>query len=97
MNKYETVIIINSKITKEQKREVINKVEGYISSNGNITSTEDLGTRKLAYEVRKQKEADYYVINFECDADKIAELERIYRITDEIIKFIVVRRDDENE
>ena len=97
MNKYETVILLNSQITKKQKQETINNIENYISSNGNITKTDDLGTRKLAYDIRKQKEADYYVIYFECDADKIAELERIYRITEEIIKFIVVRKDDENE
>lgn len=94
MNKYESVIIVDNEISNEQKKDVINKIEGYITENGKLTKTEYLGTKKLAYEVKKHNEADYYVIEFECTADKIAELERRYRITDEILKFIVVRKDD---
>ena len=69
MNKYETIIIMDNEITKEQ----------------------DLGEKKLAYEVRKSQRGYYYLIKFNAKSTSIAELERIYRITDEIIKFIVVR------
>ena len=54
----------------------------------------ELGKKKLAYEIRKQNEGIYYLFEFESDPDFIKELERIYRITDEIMKFIVVRKDD---
>ena len=47
----------------------------------------------LAYEVKKQNQGYYYVINFELKSEDIYELERIYRITDEILKFIVVRKE----
>ena len=47
----------------------------------------------MAYEVRKHNEAYYYVIYFESEPDFIIELERNYRIIDEIIKFIVVKQD----
>ena len=53
-----------------------------------------MGDKKLAYEVRKHTQAFYYIINFESNPEFIAELERIYRINDEILKFIVVRQDD---
>ena len=53
-----------------------------------------MGKKKLAYEVKKNKEGFYTLINFESKPDAIAELERIYRITDEVIKFIVVRKED---
>lgn len=94
MNKYETVFLISNKITKEQKNAVITKVTDFIAKNGKITKTEDLGERKLAYEVKKHDKAVYYIIEFESNSETITELERIYRITEEIIKFITIRKDD---
>ena len=94
MNKYETVFLISNKITPEEREGVLTKFKDLISKNGKITSTEDIGEKKLAYEVRKHTEAFYYIINFESNADFLAELERNYRITDEILKFIVVKLDE---
>ena len=48
--------------------------------------------KKLAYKIKKFKESTYMLFNFEAKPESIAELERIYRITDEIIKFIVVKK-----
>lgn len=94
MNKYETIILISNKITEEQKNSVINKITKLISENGKVTGTEDIGERKLAYEVKNHNKAFYYVINFESNTEFIAELERNYRIIDEIIKFIIVKHDE---
>ena len=54
-----------------------------------------MGKRKLAYEIEKNKEAFYVEFDFEAKPELIAELERNYRITDEVIKFITVRKDEE--
>lgn len=94
MNKYETVILINDALTKDAKNAVINKIENFIDSNGKITKKDDIGSRKIAYEIKKQKTAYYYVIEFQAKPETIYELERIYRITDEIIKFIVIKQND---
>ena len=51
-----------------------------------------MGKRKLAYEIKKQQEGIYEVINFESKPEAIAELERIYRITDDIMKYIIVKK-----
>ena len=51
-----------------------------------------MGKRKLAYEIKKNKEAYYMQINFESKPEAITELERIYRITDEILKFITIKK-----
>lgn len=93
MNKYESVIIMKPTYTEEQREKVINKIKDFITQNGEITKFEALGIKRLAYEVRKQKEGDYYIIEFSTESSVIAELERMYRITEEIIKFIVVRKD----
>ena len=94
MNKYETVMILNSTISKESRNNAIEKIKNYIQENGEIEKTEDIGKRKLAYEIKKNKEGYYYIIEFMAEPESIVELERIYRITDEILKFIVVRKDD---
>lgn len=94
MNKYETVFILKNDITEEQIREKISKIEELIIKNGKITKTENLGLKKLAYEVKKYTQGNYYIIEFESEPELIKELEQIYRITEEILKFIVVRKDD---
>ena len=93
MNKYESVIIINPNCTPEAIKALEEKVTGLINSNGEVESVENMGKKKLAYEIKKNTEATYMLFNFEAKPDSIAELERNYRITDDILKFIVVRKD----
>ena len=92
MNKYESVIIINPEFDKATLKALEEKVTGLINENGKVEEVIDLGKRKLAYEIKKNKEAYYVQINFESKPEAIAELERIYRITDGILKFITVRK-----
>ena len=92
MNKYESVIIISPNVEEEGLKSLIEKFSGLINSDGKVESVEEMGKRKLAYEVKKNKEGIYVVINFEANPSLIAELERNYRITDEVIKFIVVKK-----
>lgn len=93
MNKYETVVIINDTITEEEKQNTIEKIKKFINDNGTITHEETIGSRKLAYEIRKNETGYFYLIQFKTEPSKIQELERIYRITDEILKFIVVKQE----
>lgn len=94
MNKYESIIIVNPTMNEKQQKEIENKYSKLINENGKLESFENLGKRKLAYEIRKNKEGIYMQFNFESDASFIAELERQYRIDDDVMKFIVVRRDE---
>jgi small subunit ribosomal protein S6 len=94
MNKYESVIIINPNLEGEAVKAVTDKISDLINKNGKVDSVEELGNKKLAYEIKKFKEGNYVVFKFEAKPDSIAELERVYRITDEIIKFIVVKEEE---
>ena len=94
MNKYETVIILSKNLNEKEIDEVNNKLVDVIKQDGKVEQIEKLGLKKLAYEIRKQKEAYYVVLTYKTIPDTIRELERVMRITDEIIKFITVRRDD---
>ena len=95
MNKYESVIIINPSVEEEGMKNIIKTYTDLINKNGKVEKVDELGKKKLAYEVKKNKEAYYVVFTFEAKPDSIAELERNYRIDDQIIKFIVVRKDEE--
>lgn len=93
MNNYETIIIINSTLEEANIKATIEKVNALISANGKVESTEDWGKKRLAYPINKQNEGYYVLINFSSNPDFIDELERVYNITDEIIKHIVVKKD----
>ena len=92
MNKYESIIVINPNVDEEGVKALEEKFTGLINENGKVESVENMGKKKLAYEVKKFTEATYVSFKFEAEPALIAELERVYRITDNIIKFIVVRR-----
>ena len=94
MNKYESIIIISPVVEEEGIKSLITKFSDLINSEGKVESVEEIGKRKLAYEVKKNKEGYYVLLNFEAKPELIAELERNYRITDEVIKFIVVRKEN---
>ena len=92
MNKYESIIIVNPNVDEEGLKALETKFTGLINEHGKVESVENMGKKKLAYEIMKNTEAYYILFNFEANPDSIKELERIYRITDEIIKFITVKK-----
>ena len=93
MNKYESIIIINPSVEESGIKALIKKFSDLINKHGKVESVEELGKKKLAYEVKKNKEGYYVLFNFESKPSEIEELERNYKITDEVIKFIVIRKD----
>ena len=93
MNKYESIIIVNPCLKDVEIEKLREKIQNLIKENGKFESIEDLGIKRLAYEIRKNNEGHYIIFNFESNSDFIVELERVYRINDDILKFIVVRKD----
>ena len=67
-----------------------------ISGSGTIDAEDPWGKRKLAYEIDKRTEGDYYVYQFHAPVETIAELDRVLHITDPVIRYMIVRRDDLN-
>ena len=91
MNKYESVIIVNPNVDEEGIKALEKKFTDIINNDGKLEKIDNLGKRKLAYEVKKNNEGIYLVLTFESNAYLIEELQRNYRITDEVIKFIVIK------
>ena len=94
MNKYESIIIVNPEVDEAGLKALEEKFTGLINENGKVESVENMGKKKLAYEIKKNKEATYVEFDFEAKPELISELERIYRITDDILKFITVKKED---
>ena len=104
MNKYESVIILKSDLSKNKLDEITSTIDKLIEKYSIKIEKQDLGIKKLAYEIKKNKEGHYYMYQFEIkenlNKDAISEIEKNYRMTDEILKFITVnvsRRYDINE
>ena len=94
MNKYECVLIINPTVEEEKLKELEKTFTDMINNDGKVEKVDELGKKKLAYKVRKNDEGIYVVFYFEANPALISELERNFRITDEIIKFLVVRSEE---
>ena len=97
MRKYEIAVVASVKLEDEARAAVIEKVkELVVKFGGNVTDVEDWGKKKLAYEIQKMDEAFYYFIHFESDnAECPNELEKQLRIMDGVIRYLVVREDEE--
>lgn len=95
MNKYESIIIIAQDLEEEGIKKTISKFTDLINTEGKVSNVNEMGKRKLAYNIGRNQEGYYVIFEFEAKPELIEELERNYRITDEIIKFITVRTDEQ--
>jgi len=92
MNTYELVIILTQKISDEEKKASIVKITELITANGEVTSVDDMGVKKLAYEINKEGEGHYYLFNFVATPDHILELERVLRLDDTVLKYMTIKK-----
>ena len=90
MNKYESVIIINPALDDEAVKKLEATFTDLINKDGKVERAENLGKKKLAYPVKKNAEGYYVTLNFTANPSLIAELERNYRITDDVIKYMTI-------
>ena len=89
--KYETIFIVNPKLEEAAATAVVDKFKSLVEANG---TNEDWGKRRLAYPIEDQTEGVYTLVRFESKPDFPAELDRIYKITDGIMRSIIVCLDD---
>jgi len=91
MNKYETLFILKATLDEEAVKAGVEKFKGIIENGGGtIDNIDAWGKRKLAYEIDKQNEGIYTLINFTADSQLPKELDRVFRITDGVIRHIIV-------
>ena len=92
MNLYEKIMILNPGLDTKAVEETVEKVKEKITKQGGeILKSENWGTRKLAYILNKHDKGIYILLLFKSPPSTILELERFCKVTDTIIKFMVVR------
>ncbi|HAT82533.1 small subunit ribosomal protein S6 [Eubacterium pyruvativorans] len=93
MTKYELMFIIDPALDEEKKNAAVEKVQNLISSNGELGETDVWGMRKLAYPIDKKTDGYYVVIEFQAETDFPKELDRRLRISDDVIRHMVVNKE----
>ena len=91
-NAYETVVVFSTKLGEEAISELVQKFKELIEKNANLGKVDEWGKRKLAYEINKETEGYYVLFEFTSEPSFPAELDRIYKITDGILRSIIVKK-----
>jgi small subunit ribosomal protein S6 len=92
MSIYESIFIINANLTDEETANVIKKMQDVVvNQKGEMLKFEDWGKKKLAYEINKNKRGHYAFFQFTAGPTVVKELERNYKLTDSVIKFLTVK------
>jgi small subunit ribosomal protein S6 len=95
MKAYELLLMLNPSLEEDARAAVLDKVQGVITADGGVVDTVDgWGKRKLAFEIGKITEGEYVLVDFHTKPAAIAELDRVLRITDPVVRFMIVHRED---
>ena len=91
--KYETIFIVNPNLGEEAITAIVEKFKALIADNGTVVSVDDWGKRRMAYEINDLREGYYTLIEFESLPSFPAELDRVYKINDGVMRSIIVCKD----
>lgn len=94
MNSYETLFIIDAQLADEDIKALTVKFTDLIAANGTVGEVSEWGKRRLAYPINDKNEGYYVLVNFESVANFPAELERVFGITEGIMRSIVIRHEE---
>lgn len=91
LSKYELTLILRTSLKDEEQKKVFEEVKKILGKEGKVKETKDLGKRVLSYQIKKEKEGNYFLLSLETLADNIVKLASSLRLKDEIIRFLIVR------
>jgi len=98
MRHYENLVIVKPTLTAEEIQNSINTIEEIITSNGGeIAARNAMGMRKLAYPIEKNERGYYHVIYSTIAPSAISEIERRFRLNEELIRFVTIKYDTNRE
>jgi len=88
--KYESMLVVSCKLDEEGIEAIVKKFQDLIEANGEMNEVTVWGKRELAYEIKKQKTGYYVIFNFTSEPEFPAELDRVYKITDGVLRSMIV-------
>ena len=94
MNNYEAVLIFKTELADADRVALLDRFKGHIEENGEVESVDDWGKKRLAYEINDLRDGYYYIVDFKSEPDHIKEFERRLRLSDNILRYMVIRKED---
>jgi small subunit ribosomal protein S6 len=95
---YETMFVLHPELTEEEAEETVQNLNKVLEDRGSETiRIERGGKRRLAYPIRKQRYGYYNLIHFRALSDALLELERVYRLSDRVLRYMSIRYDKEEQ
>lgn len=95
MKAYELLFFVAPSISDEDRVAVMKRIETTIAEGaGKVDNVDEWGKRKLAYEINGLTDGDYTLVNFHADPQNVAELDRVLRINDAVVRHMIVKRED---
>ena len=97
LNSYETLFVVDCTLGEESVKAIVDKFTTLISENGTIESVDEWGKRRLAYPIDYKNDGYYVLVNFKSEGAFTLELERVFGITEGILRSIVIRHIDDKK
>ncbi|QHT58645.1 30S ribosomal protein S6 [Paenibacillus lycopersici] len=91
MRKYELMYIIRPEVEQEAVQTLTEKFQAIIGNGGEVTKHDVIGKRRLAYEINKIRDGIYVLVHFNATPEVVNELDRVMKITDEVIRFLITK------
>lgn len=91
---YEAVYILDPALSEEDIAALVAKFKGVVEADGSVTEVDEWGKRRLAYPINDLMEGYYVLMTFTAAAAIPAELDRVFRITDGVMRSLIVCRDE---
>lgn len=92
--KYETIFVVDSTLTDEATAAIVEKFKTLVEQNATLGEVNEWGKRRLAYPINDEEEGVYTVINFTADPSFPAELDRVYKITEGVMRSLIVAHEE---
>jgi len=92
--KYEVLYIINATLGEEETKAIVEKFKAMVEENGTLISIDEWGKRRLAYPINDMPEGYYVLMNMETNPDFPKELDRVFKITENIMRSIIVAEEE---
>ena len=93
INSYEAVIVISLKLGEEAVNETVKKFKELIEKNAAVENVDEWGKRRLAYPINKETDAYYVLFSFKSEPEFPAELDRITKITDGVLRSMIIKKE----
>ena len=95
MKAYEALIILDPNLSEEDRGAAVKRISDLVTDGGStLDKIDEWGKRKLAYEIDKQTEGDYLLVEFHADPSVIGEIDRVLGIADTVVRYTIVKRDE---